>query len=86
MMFSVISERFSNKSLFVKALACAIGVTAIEFCFGVIFNIWLKMDVWDYSEMPLNLLGQICPLYTLLWAVIAISLMPFVEVLNKDYA
>jgi hypothetical protein len=62
---------------------CAIGVTAVELIFGVIFNIILKMRVWDYSHLPFNLFGQICPLYTLLWAGLALILLPFVDLINK---
>ncbi|MBQ8302432.1 MAG: hypothetical protein IJX97_02650 [Clostridia bacterium] len=84
--FSLVAERFQGGSIFMKAAICAFGVTAVEFIFGVIFNIWLGMGVWDYSHLPYNLLGQICPMFTLLWAGIAIAFLPFAEVLNRDYA
>jgi uncharacterized membrane protein len=45
----------------------AIAVTIIEFISGVILNLVLKLDVWDYSHTPYNLLGQICLLFTVLW-------------------
>lgn len=38
-----------------------------EFITGCIVNIWLGWDVWDYSDMWGNILGQICPQFTLLW-------------------
>ena len=28
--------------------------------------------VWDYSDQPLNVLGQICPLFTVLWGILCI--------------
>ena len=34
-------------------------ITALEFVTGCIVNLWLGWDVWDYSELPCNLLGQI---------------------------
>lgn len=49
---------------------CLIGATAItvcEFIAGLVLNVWLGMGVWDYSNVPLNLLGQICLPYFLLW-------------------
>ena len=49
---------------------CIIGaviVTAIEFLAGCFINLWLGWDVWDYSNMPGNILGQICPQFTALW-------------------
>lgn len=84
--FSIVAKKFMARSIFTKAAICAIGVTAIEFIFGVIFNLWLKMGVWDYSYMPLNLLGQICPAFMLIWLGLAIVFLPFVEILNRDYA
>lgn len=47
-------------------LSC-ITITVCEFITGLIVNVWLKMDVWDYSMKPYNLLGQICLLNSVLW-------------------
>lgn len=54
--------------------------TALEFITGCIVNLWLGWDVWDYSDMSGNLMGQICPQYTLLWAVLVL-----VAILLDDY-
>ena len=56
-------------------LRCLIGaaiITSIELVAGIIFNLWLGMNVWDYSEMSFNLLGQICPMFTAVWFLISI--------------
>ena len=53
---------------------CIIGaviVTAIEFLAGCIINLWLGWDVWDYSNMPFNVLGQICLPFSLLWILLS---------------
>lgn len=42
-------------------------VTSMEFMSGVILNLWLGLGVWDYSTMPLNVLGQICLPFTMAW-------------------
>ena len=42
-------------------------VTVIELIAGVILNFWLGLGIWDYSTMPLNLLGQICLPFSLAW-------------------
>ena len=85
-LFSIVSELMRHNNILLKATVCALGVTAIELVFGLIFNVWLKMDVWDYSDMPFNLLGQICPSFTLLWVGIALAFLPLAEVLNMDFA
>lgn len=51
-----------------KQAGCgALMVTAVELVTGVILNLYLGLGVWDYSNMPCNLLGQICLPYSLLW-------------------
>ena len=47
-------------------------VTVIELISGVIINIWLELDVWDYSELPLNVLGQICVPFSVIWFFISL--------------
>lgn len=52
------------------ALQCCIGavmVTAAEFLAGLILNVWLGMNIWDYSDVPGNILGQICPQFIGAW-------------------
>ena len=53
---------------------CIIGaviVTAVEFLAGCIINLWLGWNVWDYSNIPFNVLGQICLSFSLLWVVLS---------------
>lgn len=42
--------------------------TMTELLTGLVVNVWLGWGVWDYSQMPGNLWGQICPQFTALWA------------------
>lgn len=42
-------------------------ITALEFATGLIVNVWLGLNVWDYSGMPYQFMGQICLLYSVLW-------------------
>lgn len=53
---------------------CIIGaviVTTVEFLSGCIINLGLGWNVWDYSNMPLNFLGQICLPFSLLWVLLS---------------
>lgn len=45
----------------------AIIVTVLEFITGCIVNLWLGWNVWDYSNLPFNVLGQVCLFFTLAW-------------------
>lgn len=80
--FSQIAERLKDRPLILKALVCALCVTGVEIIFGVVFNIILKENIWDYSNMPLNFMGQICPLYTVLWGVLGLVFIPLAQKIN----
>lgn len=56
-----------DMSLQLQAVIGACIVTGLEFLIGCVVNLWLGWDVWDYSGLPGNILGQICPQYFLLW-------------------
>ena len=56
--------------LWLQALACAALVTLVEFCAGCVLNLWIGLDIWDYSGIPFNLLGQICLPFSLVWLVL----------------
>lgn len=45
-------------------------VLLLEFIFGCVLNLWLGIGVWDYSKLPLNVLGQICLPFALIWCVL----------------
>ena len=53
-------------------LLCAGCVTAVEFLTGAVVNVALGWGVWDYSDRPLNLYGQVCLLYSLYWLGLSI--------------
>lgn len=55
-----------------QAVKSAIIITVIEFVAGCIINLKLGWDVWDYSNLPFNLLGQVCILFMILWIFLAI--------------
>ena len=48
-------------------------VTCLEFITGVIVNIWLKLGVWDYSGLPLNILGQVCLPFCFAWIGLSVA-------------
>ena len=65
---------------------CLLGgaiITAVEFVFGCIFNLGLGMDVWDYSDMPYNILGQVCPLFFGIWSLASAAGLKLVSLMMK---
>ena len=59
--------------LWQQVLVGAAIVTVLEFVIGCVVNIWLGWLVWDYSGLPGNILGQICPQYCLLWLPVSLA-------------
>ena len=55
-----------------KLFICAVGITAIEFLSGYILNIVLGLGIWDYSNMPFNIIGQICLPFTVAWYILSL--------------
>ena len=68
----LIHNNLSSVNIVWRALLSAVSVTVIEFVTGCIVNVYLGWDVWDYSGRMYNLMGQICPLYTLFWFFLSI--------------
>lgn len=83
--FSLIAERMKQLPLLIKAFSAAFAVTAVELVFGIVFNLGFGMKVWNYTNMPLNFLGQICPTFSLLWCGIALLFIPIAERINKVF-
>ncbi|MBP3388622.1 MAG: hypothetical protein J6K98_01975 [Clostridia bacterium] len=60
----------------------ALAVTAAEFLSGCLVNRLFRLDVWDYSLLPGNLLGQVCVGYSCLWALLSLPAAWFYRVLR----
>ncbi len=54
----LLNENMKIKMSFISQMVLsALIITALEFITGLIVNIWLKMDIWDYSQLPYNFYG-----------------------------
>lgn len=62
-----INEKYRKMPMIQQMGIGAVVITTLEFMCGCIVNLWLGWNVWDYSNMPFNLLGQICLPFTILW-------------------
>lgn len=66
-----------------QMLMGGIIITVLEFITGCIVNIFLKMNIWDYSGEWGNLLGQICPKYFMFWIFISAAAIVLDDLLRK---
>lgn len=67
--------RLGECPLFMRCFAGSGIITSVEFAVGYLVNIVLKLNVWDYSQMPLNVMGQVCLPFSLLWFFLTIPAM-----------
>lgn len=65
-----------------QALIGGTLVTCLEFITGVIVNIWLKLGVWDYSGLPLNIMGQVCLPFYFAWVGLSVVAIVFDDYLR----
>ena len=57
--------------LLMQAIIGAVIITSIEFVSGCIINLWLGWNVWDYSNLPFNVFGQVCLPFSFIWIFVA---------------
>lgn len=69
-----------NMLLWKQMLLGSVIITLLEFVCGCIVNLLLHWNVWDYSNLPFNILGQICLPFGILWFFIS-----FVAIIIDDY-
>lgn len=77
-----LDQQSQRTPLLLKAAAGAIIVTVYEFSVGAIVNLWYGWQIWDYSLLPGNILGQICPLFTMIWFLLCLGLALLSRVLR----
>ena len=83
-MFIILGKHRKNGILFGGLMGAAV-ITLVELFVGCIVNIWLGLKIWDYSDQKGNILGQICPLYTLFWCILSIPVSRICIRLNTLY-
>ncbi len=56
--------------IIVRVIIIGVGMTLIEFIAGLIFIKGCKIKLWDYSNRKGNIMGIICPSFSLIWLVV----------------
>ena len=58
-----------------KAILFLVLLTLIEYIAGIIFIKGMHIKLWDYSSRWGNIQGIICPLFSIIWAVIGVAFL-----------
>lgn len=78
-----INCRYQHFPLIFRALICTLFITFVEFIAGCLLNLWLGLEIWDYSELPYNVLGQISLTFSCLWFYLSLVLCILISLFNK---
>ena len=72
-LIGLINEIFSWETvLWKQMLVGGTVITTVEFVSGCVVNLLLGWNVWDYSQLPLNVLGQICVPFYFVWVLLSL--------------
>lgn len=66
----------NKKSLFIGGVIVG---TITEYLVSLFGEIMLQVKWWDYSNLPLNINGRICLLFSVIWGLLALVLMLIVN-------
>ena len=78
-LIGLLNEIF-NLSITSQMLLSSVIITGLEFIAGVIVNLMFRLNIWDYSNLPYNFMGQVCLLFFNLW-----FLLSFIGIVIDDY-
>lgn len=79
----IINEAIKCTSIFIRAAAGSTTITLLEFTVGIIVNRIFLLDVWDYSDVPLNLLGQISLPFSVCWYFLSFIVFLIFDIKDK---
>jgi len=72
LLIRLMDGKLGRMPFLLRCVTGAIVITLIEFAVGIVVNRILGLEVWDYSDRWGNILGQICPAFTVLWFILCI--------------
>ncbi len=78
-------SRIKRVGIMLKSAVSSLLISTVELIFGVVCNLGLNMNIWDYSTDPCNLLGQICPRYSLYWFLLSLPITAVFGIFDKKH-
>ncbi len=78
--FATVFLRASRLQLWILGMCI---ITTVEFVVGAVVNLQWGLNVWDYTHLPLDWMGQICPLFSALWFLLSIPVVALCRTLRQ---
>ena len=83
LLIGLLNEKNKKMNLLLQMVEGMVIVTVLEFVSGIILNLCLGFNVWDYSNMKFNLLGQVCPQFCIAWFFLSYFVIRIDDLLRK---
>lgn len=64
--------KYKKSPILLQLIISGLIITILELISGLILNVWLELDIWDYSNLDYNFMGQICFRYSMKWFLLAL--------------
>ena len=71
-LIGLINDNTPDMPLLPQCVLGAVIITVIELLTGLFLNVYLGLNIWDYSNQPFNFMGQICPQFCIIWCILSI--------------
>lgn len=83
MILNSISIRAQGMSIAVKSIIGSGVITLLEFLVGLVLNVKMGLKIWNYENIGYNILGQICPKYTVYWFMLCVVAFIIIGIRNR---
>ena len=83
LLIGLLNEKDKKMNLLLQMVEGMVIVTVLEFVSGIILNLCLGLNVWDYSNMRFNLLGQVCPQFCIAWFFLSYFVIRIDDLLRR---
>ena len=83
LLIGLLNEKNKKMNLLLQMVEGMVIVTVLEFVSGIILNLCLGLNVWDYSNMRFNLLGQVCPQFCIAWFFLSYFVIRIDDLLRR---
>ena len=69
------TPRYFNLKMWQQVLIGGTLITLVELFSGIFFNLYLHLNLWDYSQFKFNFLGQICLKNCIYWCLLSVVII-----------
>lgn len=71
LLIGLINEYTPKMNIILQMFMGTTIITILEFITGCIVNLWLGLNVWDYSNLRFNIIGQVSLIFSFAWFILS---------------